>query len=280
MNQDQSKPHVNNEIITPIETKLKKWICSFCNKPFSHQGSYGKHLDYKKGDNVHPLDEVDKIRKAVKRRDGSSKVKKKTQILASSKVKLINDSADNKEKTKIRRKLRDRHIKSKLLTQDWLINQFGTTSAIESFADLVALYLSLNQWPTTIPDSSTYERVSKVISDRNDFELSDNLLTKFMNWQSFSEVKKQELWKNAKSQAIKSTIGDFCLNDLANLKTLVTAKENFYFEQICEKDGLLQYVKEAPVLEFSDSDTDEFSKYFNVDEEGENEDEGKEAAQV
>lgn len=251
----------------------KVWICSFCNKPFSHQGSYGKHLDYKKGDALHPKEEIERIRSTVKRRDGTSastKPTKKAKVsLATSKVAAKSETNRN-EITKIRRKLRDRHIKSKLLTQQWLLDKFGnkeTTNA--NFAEMVSSHLAINQWPASYPDSQTYELVSKSIA-KSQPSLSNKLLDEFIKWQNLTQLQKQELWTQAKTEALNSTIGDFCVHDLANIKNLVNEQEKLMFEQICQKDGLLQYVNQKqnlPILLDLDSGSDqdeEFNKYFEI----------------
>jgi hypothetical protein len=251
------------------------WVCSFCNKSFSHQGSYGKHLDYKKGDNLHPINEIDNIRSSVKRRNGSktkiNKPKCRNSLVTSKVASKIDFNQDNRgrELTKIRRKLRDRHIKSKLLTQGWLLDQFGSYVKLEpNFAELVCLYLKINQWPTSFPDSQSYELVSKSMEKINNSSLSNKLLDEFIKWQNLTDQQKSHSWRRARTEALNDTIGRFSIQDLNTIKNLVIQQEKFTFEQICENDGLSDYVdhkQNLPTLDLnSDSENEAFNTYMQL----------------
>lgn len=224
--------------------------CKYCGKHFSHKGSFGRHLDLKKGDSLHPLEQINVIRSTVARRgernnkrhkkvpNSNITIKEKSKIMASSNI----VSENIKEKNKIRRKLRDRHIKSKLMTSQWFIEQFvGKESVTEksSFARYVSLYLPVKLWPI-IPDSSSYDLVMSCMETRN---LDKHKLeTSFEEWKSLETTRREQIWKTESYNAISATIGNICLVDLHNVKEYIARKEKETFQDICTQDNLDGYL--------------------------------------
>lgn len=116
--------------------------CGFCGRQFSRKGTYGRHLDSKKGDSSHPAHEVEALRASVVRRGqkreevalekksgpekldiglmpkNPGKVKKSKNEVS----RMYNSKESVKEKNKLRRKERDLRIKARLGACDWYIS--------------------------------------------------------------------------------------------------------------------------------------------------------------
>lgn len=223
----------------------EKRVCVYCKKQFSHQGSYGRHLDLKKGDSLHPLDEINAFRSKVIRR-GNSSFKKQSK---SKKPNIIlNDEIGKEEKNKIRRKLRDRRIKAKLFSIDWIINRFGHTKLSESdnFAKMVCLYLPRSNIPKRHPNFDTYELLMGYLTSIKDQLDGNGLIEKthqtYQDWTKLSEPEKENLWLYEYNKTLNETLKDFSLWQLQNISKLIHNKENDYFQEICKNDDLLKYI--------------------------------------
>lgn len=272
LHQDVTHNNVDEKTKTTLSVR-PNFVCSYCHQSFSHKGSYGRHLDNKKGDALHPHDEIVKMRSSVIRRTGNvikppvSKVHKPS--LVNSKVASHNPESsvvvDKIEMNKIRRKLRDRHIKSKILTYKWLVDQFGTVSRPSnvSFADSVCLYLPINQWPIRYPDNLCFEQLNSHVTDD---DLRASIANQFVEWQSLDQEQKKEAWDQTKAQMISQSIGQFCIDDLGQMKSVVRQREQQLFNQFCEADNLTKYVDATAkdTDETSDGEADEISQFFSI----------------
>ncbi|GEQ72794.1 hypothetical protein JCM33374_g6482 [Metschnikowia sp. JCM 33374] len=110
------------------------FVCGFCGRNFSRKGTYGRHLDSKKGDIRHPADRIEELRGAVVRRAvrgaGPTTAKAAMQKVAKTKSnqktkseisKKYNSKDAVKEKNKARRKERDLRIKAQLQASEWYV---------------------------------------------------------------------------------------------------------------------------------------------------------------
>ena len=61
----------SNTTNSPTNNDFDSKTCQFCHKQFAHKGSLGRHLDFKKGDPWHPIDQVNLIRINASRRRSS-----------------------------------------------------------------------------------------------------------------------------------------------------------------------------------------------------------------
>lgn len=270
-------------------------ICPFCKKHFSHRGSLSRHLDLKKGDSLHPSNEVTIIRNQNRRRssvdvnfssieksesqsgggtplmtsesfngtNSISKLGKKRRVNKKSLAvsQISSDSASGqREKSKLRRKLRDRRIKAKILTNDWFHDLFAqqplpqfdnfdsnnnSQSSItsETFCQLVALYLPINDWPMTIPDENCINPTIERMRVRESNNLIDLLNESFPIFQELTTLQKKQVWIGESQRILQASIGNFSLCDLYNIKGVIAKREQANFEEICRNDKLSAFVE-------------------------------------
>ncbi|EGW34740.1 uncharacterized protein SPAPADRAFT_63972 [Spathaspora passalidarum NRRL Y-27907] len=264
-------------------------ICPYCHKEFTSKGSLGRHLDSKKGDPVHPLDEITAIRSLTKRRivevprgsrkaaqpappsEGTSKKRKVIKkSMARSQI-SVDPASGQREKSKLRRKLRDRRIKAKLLTNEWLLDQFGNYPLVEpkptdpgsKFAHITALYLPVSKWPDSYPDNSSYDLVVNELKTRDRLDLLSILTIAFHTFEQLPLQHKVDIWRRETLRCLRPTIGSFSIADLHELKAVTSKKEQGHFEEICSRDNLSSYV-----------DLDDGREPLPVEEEEEAEEEG------
>ena len=139
---ENAKPNENSlkseHAVPKAVNDISTYICEFCEKQFSRKGTYGRHLDTKKGDPKHPLEAVAALRSGVVRRAYSAgakaasdeyrvdKSKQTPQKDAQKKTKseisrLYNSKETVKEKNRTRRKQRDLRLKAQLMASEWYL---------------------------------------------------------------------------------------------------------------------------------------------------------------
>ncbi|KAL6453755.1 hypothetical protein SBY92_005327 [Candida maltosa Xu316] len=326
-------------------------ICQFCSKKFSHKTSLNRHLDIKKGDNLHPIDQINLIRLSHNRRRSSevsfqsmvesnslnstnntntsttnntaattpvtststsisgvlstapittttntlvggaipmgstatTTTKKRRMSKKSMAVsQMSSDSASGqKEKSKLRRKLRDRRIKAKILTNEWFQDLFANNllpfyhesnpdpNNPETFVNLVALYLPVNDWPmiSSFPDKNCINLIINRMKVRNKLNLINFLNLSFTAYDILNDNQKKILWETQSSNILKSTIGKFSICDLYDIKSVISTREQSNFEEICRNDKLSAFVE---------VDSVQSNQYDELDKNEEDEDEENE----
>ena len=246
-----------------------KRYCRFCKKHFSHQGSYGRHLDLKKGDELHPVEEIAKIRSKVIRRNGfldneRIEARKSKKKVAS---RIYNKRENVKEKNKIRRKLRDREIKAKLLTNEWYLNQLGNGSAkhgLPTFAKIVCLYLPVRSWPAGSPPAEGAFDDLISISANHSSMLLEEVKDSYTIWQSYSVEKRRDLWFAEQKKTLEESLGNLSLIDLQQRNQIMDKQKKDTFEDLCKLDNLItsntrSYQEDVNFIdsnESEDNDTD------------------------
>ncbi|KAK6886545.1 hypothetical protein K6H09_005620, partial [Candida tropicalis] len=173
---------------------------------------------------------------------------------------MSSDSASGqKEKSKLRRKLRDRRIKAKILTNEWFQDLFANQKLPdfltnsneiqppELFVHLVALYLPVNEWPTNSPPDESY---LNLIINRMKVRQKSNLINllnlSFKNYKLLKNDLKFQLWNQESIKVLKSTIGNFSICDLYEIKSVIAKREQANFEEICRNDKLSAFVEVEP----------------------------------
>ncbi|RCK56061.1 hypothetical protein Cantr_04983 [Candida viswanathii] len=319
----------SNATNSPSSGDYDSKTCQFCNKQFAHKGSLGRHLDFKKGDPWHPIEQVNLIRiNASRRRSsdfsfhsidesnnngnnnsgsnnnnnlsstsstpvlsnaslskvpssaslnkipsntslhtigssstpmGTSTSAKKRRVSKKSMAisQMSSDSASGqKEKSKLRRKLRDRRIKAKILTNEWFHDLFANQKLPdfltntnehhppELFVQLVALYLPVNEWPLNAPPDESY---LNLIINRMKVRQKSNLISllnlSFNNYKGLRNDVKFKLWNQESIKILKATIGNFSICDLYEIKSVIAKREQANFEEICRNDKLSAFVE-------------------------------------
>lgn len=234
---------INDDRLTG-QFKDPKRYCKFCKKHFSHQGSYGRHLDLKKGDDLHPIEEIAKIRSKVVRRNGfldneRLEARKSKKKVAS---RIYNKRENVKEKNKIRRKLRDREIKAKLLTNEWYLNQLGSGSpklGLSTFAKLVCLYIPVKSWPFGSPPGEEMFENLIAVSANHSNTLLEEVKDSYSVWQSYSFEKRRDLWFSEQKKTLEETLGNFTLIDLQQRNQIMDKQKKDTFENLCKQDNLI-----------------------------------------
>lgn len=242
-NEKEATKELSKQDVQRIEDPKK--YCAFCKKHFSHQGSYGRHLDLKKGDELHPEEEVAKIRSKVIRRNGPLDTERIAGQRSKKKIasKLYNKREDVRERNKYRRKLRDRDIKARLLAYDWFLGQLGSpdpavkTESV-SFARLVCLHLPVQHWPLGAPPSlESFNILVKSLS--HDLpELLNQVNDAHSAWQNIAPEKQAEIWVLEQRNTLQETLGSLTLFGLQSRKDVIQKQRKRAFESLCKQDNL------------------------------------------
>ncbi|KAI5955687.1 hypothetical protein KGF54_001189 [Candida jiufengensis] len=258
--------------------------CQFCDKQFSQKGSLLRHLDTRKGDSLHPIDKIDLIRNnSIRRRSVDitpitdfNKIpitrKRRASKKSMARSQMSSDSASGqKEKSKLRRKLRDRRIKAKLISNEWMIDKFTKQVMPDikqqpitpsTFCYFVAFYVPIKSWPllsTGYPTTSLYE---EVISQINDQEVLVNIFNQSLqSYEQLGVEDKRRIWLEQIQYCLNSSINEINLTTLNNIKSIVEKKEQNIFEEICTNDNLASFVdiEETHTLEEEDDEDDDQS---------------------
>ncbi|KAI3403207.2 hypothetical protein KGF56_004004 [Candida oxycetoniae] len=275
-------------------------ICRFCHKHFTHKGSLMRHLDLKKGDSFHPTDQINSMRNNSHLRRKSidtisfcsatamelspsinrittpttpttttttttTTATRKRRSLKKSMARssMSSDSASGqKEKSKLRRKLRDRRIKAKILTNEWFLDLFTKLPLPDvrqnltpaTFCHFVAFYIPLKNWPSLTsgyPSAVSFGEVTNQLRLRAHENFIPTLTKSFQVYEQLDITQKREAWLNEIQQCLLSSISEFSLCDLNNVNSIIDKKEQSIFEQICANDNLSAFVDidENPTVE-------------------------------
>lgn len=212
---------------------MATYQCSFCGKEYATKSSLGRHLDTKKNDDLHPLNDIEAIRNKVVRRGDENlpeeRTRKRRAVLAK-----YNAKEDVKEKNKLRRRERDVRIKARLEALSWFIAKLksGRTKATRgehdysNFPDSVAYLLAPVDWPDNYPGQQEFnELLNKVRTDQ-----SERLLKSYNDWERRSEEEKLAAWALLVSQAVRASLGRMSLQELHDAVETVEIKTQSLFE--------------------------------------------------
>lgn len=206
------------------KTGSNKRICRFCKKQFSHTGSYGRHLDNKKGDLLHPIQQIDAIRGKVVRRNGIVDENKIAQRRTRKRIasRLYNKQEAVKEKNRLRRKRRDKDIKARIDAFEWLLHQFGSQcSSEDAFVDMVCLHVPIRKWPLEdIPCLTTLDELLQVLMSHDPL-LQAKAKSDYQVWDSLLPESKKKSWLAACKKHLSKSLGSFTLYNLQHMNQLV-----------------------------------------------------------
>lgn len=264
-------------------------VCPFCHKQFTHKGSLLRHLETRKGDSWHPIDECNFIRNQHARRKSievstigyaggsgcsstsldsspmgkSTSRKRRVSKKSLARSQMSSDLASGqKEKSKLRRKLRDRRIKAKIITNEWLINQFTKkpmpdprqTSSPATFCHFVAFFVPIKNWPSLsseVPNGSLCDEVLSQLRKMEQEDLTNAFIQSMQAYEQLDPSEKKRIWLEEVQNCLNSSISNFTLFDLNNIKPIMDKREQLIFEGICANDNLSEFVdaEENPTLE-------------------------------
>lgn len=210
---------------------MPTYKCSFCDKEYASKSSLGRHLDTKKDDDLHPLDDIDALRHKVVRRGDDhlpeEHIRKRRAVLAK-----YNAKEDVKEKNKLRRRERDIRIKARLEALSWFIDKLNKTSAASiqhdysNFPLSVAYLLPPVDWPDKYPGQPEFnELLNKVRTDQ-----SERLLKSYNDWERRSEEEKLAAWAQQVSHAVRASLGSMSLKELHDAVETVESKTRSLFD--------------------------------------------------
>lgn len=201
--------------------------CVFCTKKFSSKSTLGRHLDSKKGDSVHPEDEVQRVRGNVVRR-GDKKDVQELEARRSKVSKKYNSKLDVKEKNKFRRKLRDQRIKARLRATDWYLAKLSRSqnAKIDTFPAMVAAHLPPNQWPG-VDDIPGQEQLNHLLGRVEEVQIIDlgRLYSLFEDWGRLSAEDQRKIWMREVWLALQGHLGGNSLWEISEAKGLVERKQ-------------------------------------------------------
>ncbi|ODV94792.1 hypothetical protein PACTADRAFT_50651 [Pachysolen tannophilus NRRL Y-2460] len=248
---------------------LKK-VCPFCGKYFSHPGSLGRHLDLKKGTDLHPIAEIMKIRSDVQRRSGVDNPRARKR--RNERARIYNQNENVKIKNRKRRKLQDRKLKAEKLAMVNFLSKLGKPSLQQhpSFPRMVLYFLPPSKWPHDPPTLETFRTLKEYLNNQqlldtntqyaiqssaehsNDVELrlanlqneisskklkkfqdyQEKLSTAFENWLSLSNDAKLDIWIREQRQCAQDALGisGLSLYNLANRSEWLVEEQQKLFQ--------------------------------------------------
>lgn len=223
------------------ETRCRE-ICQFCGHVFSHPGSLGRHLDLKRGTRLHPSDQIDLIRKNVKRRGDVVEVKARR----AKRARVYNSREDVRERSRLRRRQKEREEKARIKANEAFIESIGkpTLPPHPSFAYLVLFFLPPTQWPHDPPTSQTLGLLKRTLEgffsqaeegetldisepqpeprDDSQLNISNNLFEEYTNkvnvafeqWRLMNKASKMTIWAREQRRIAEAALGSLSLYDL------------------------------------------------------------------
>lgn len=234
----------------------QKFACPFCDKQFQQRGSYGRHLDYKRGDDLHPAEEIDKLRQNVIRRSADPTLRKNQDTKRKRQLssKKYNLKEDIREKNKLKRKIRDRQIKAKLMTYDNFFKRFNEVllEVDTSFARYCSTVLPIAKWPLEqAPDEPELHQIIDKVTSQPDI-YDENMITTIKNafdiWSPLSPELKLKTWKQEKTHALSTVLGDLNLYELQNHERVLVTQASNLLVDICAADNLPLHTKTFKAL--------------------------------
>lgn len=224
---DSSHSLVSSNSFISLKSDTNRRECKFCGKTFQHAGSLGRHLDNQKGNELHPIEEVEKIRSNVARRGDPVAVKARR----SQRSKEYNRREYVKEKNRLRRKFTSKLSRVKESYQMKFYRQINhpTLPTHPSFPRMVLFFLPPNAWPHDPPTTQTFKTlvlwlesnqdVQEKIPHLNQSSTVQNHLEKlsigFENWQTLSTEEKKDMWIREQRAVFQQLLGDLSIFDFA-----------------------------------------------------------------
>lgn len=208
-------------------TPCKSVECPFCRKKFASKSTYGRHLDSKRADSLHPAEEVDALRKNVVRRGerGSDEVRQEKQKIAKQKAsRAYNLKDDVKERNKRRRKERDVRIKASLKAYAWYTSKLAKSEMKEpvTFLEMVAVYLPVSQWPKPgeYPGESELQKLLATLVGKSS---ADGVFGAWDAWKR-SEGDKEKKWRDTSNKMLQETLQNTSLWEIVRCQQLINEK--------------------------------------------------------
>lgn len=219
----------HNEHYTKLSASSdSKKVCKFCGKTFQQTGSLGRHLDHQKGNELHPAEEVEKIRGNVARRGNPEEVRLRRQ----KKAKEYNRRDYVKEKNRLRRRRATCKFNREKEAQQMAFYKnisYPTLPSHPSFPRMVLFFLPPSLWPHDPPTTQTYKTLmvwletnkdvmTKIphLSNSNTIQSHISKLTiGFENWQTLSAESKKDMWNREQRVVLQQLLGELTVFDFA-----------------------------------------------------------------
>ena len=225
----------SGQLAKPLATQLKNEVtaesskreCRFCGKTFQHAGSLGRHLDNQKGNELHPLEEVEKIRSNVARRGDQEAIKARRL----QRSKEYNRREYVKEKNRLRRKFTSKlsRVKESYQMKFYRRINHPTLPTHPSFPRMVLFFLPPSAWPHDPPTAQTLKTLVIWLESNQEVQLRIPHLTKsstvqnhlekltigFENWQTLSTEDKKDMWIREQRAVFQQLLGDLSIFDFA-----------------------------------------------------------------
>lgn len=217
---------INDKLQTNLQSSSKNQ-CQFCGKTFQQAGSLGRHLDTQKGNELHPVDEIEKIRSNVARRGNPDAVKARRQ----KRSKEYNRREYVKEKNRIRRKATSKlsRVKESYQMKFYRKISHPVLPSHPSFPRLVLFFLPPNTWPHDPPTTQTFKTLVMWLEKNNDVRSRvpflnegltingclEKLSVSFESWQKLSTEDKKDMWNREQRVILQQSLGNLTVFDFA-----------------------------------------------------------------
>lgn len=223
--------------------------CQFCEKSFASKSTYGRHLDSKRADPLHPDSEVDAIRKNVVRRGENRQVSSDRQLVSKTTRQKVsrtyNSKQEVKEKNKRRRKERDVGIKAMLHAHNWYLSKLasGRIDEPKTFIEMVALYIVPLKWPDLgkFPGEAEFQKLLATLVGK----LAPHRV--FASWEEWKKYDGDKLgkWQHVSDKALRHALGESSLYEIVNCVDLVAKKQQENYDEYSQSDLYNMLVSEC-----------------------------------
>lgn len=221
LHQRPVSPTMDTPLINAVE-------CRFCSRKFASKSTYGRHLDSKRADALHPAEEVDALRKNVVRR-GEPRVvdptkQERDRLAKQEAARSYNLKVDVKERNKKRRKDRDVRIKSNLDAYACFLSKLakGNVKEPTTFLEMVAVYLPMSNWPKfgDFPAESELQKVLAVLVGRS---AAESVFPAWADWKNF-DGDKVKMWQETSDKVLREALGETSVHEIVNCEAMVKEK--------------------------------------------------------
>lgn len=219
-------------------TESPAFECRFCRKVFASKSTYGRHLDLKRADALHPAPEVDAIRGAVVRR-GENRQLDETRLAQLKKgrqraSRAYNAKEDVRERNKQRRKQRDTRISASVRANEWFLTKLsgGEIGGCKTFTQMVAVHLPPTEWPEEgVPGETQLQKLLATQLGEN----PDQVFAAWNKWKS-ADGDKLAIWQQDSRNAAIGALKGTSVFELVNCRQVVEAKRREVYDQLSQPD--------------------------------------------
>lgn len=174
------------ELPKPIDT------CHFCKRTFLYPGSLGRHLDRKRGTTNHPSDEIDSLRKNVRR----------VGDVETAKLRARERQKRYRAKEHVKLKLREQRKKRYISTKSDNASSQDAINFEIPYPYLIMENLEPEKWPDMLPTESTFQQLVEKMPSEEDVS---KLAVIHEEWMNLSNLEQLQIYLKCAQTILKKT---------------------------------------------------------------------------